>query len=104
MAREKYKTLTEQMFYILICFQKERCGIDITNMVSEMTEGRVVIGPGTLYALIGDFVKQGIIYETAVDGRKRNYMITDKGREMLLEEYGRLKTLVTDFENGEKVN
>ena len=41
MAREKYKTLTEQMFYILICLRKECCGIDIMQMVQSMTEGRV---------------------------------------------------------------
>ena len=69
MARAKYKTLTEQMFYILICLKKECCGIDIMEMVADMTDGRVVLGPGTLYTLLGDFVKQGFIRETAVEGR-----------------------------------
>ena len=56
MARLKYKTLTEQMFYILICLKEECCGIDIMEMVAAMTDGRITIGPGTLYALLGDFV------------------------------------------------
>ena len=98
MARAKYKTLTEQMFYILICLRKECCGIDIMEMVSDMTDGRVTLGPGTLYALLGDFVKQGFIRETAVDGRKRSYIITDQGRSVLQEEYERLKAQVTDYE------
>jgi DNA-binding PadR family transcriptional regulator len=98
MARAKYKTLTEQMFYILICLRKECCGIDIMEMVSDMTDGRVTLGPGTLYALLGDFVKQGFIRETAVDGRKRSYIITDHGRSVLQEEYERLKAQVTDYE------
>ncbi len=98
MAREKYKTLTEQMFYILMCLKTENCGIDIMEKVADMTDGRVDIGPGTLYALLSDFVKQGIIIETAVEGRKRSYIITAKGRNMLEEEYKRLKTLVTDYE------
>ena len=98
MARAKYKTLTEQMFYILICLRKECCGIDIMEMVSDMTDGRVTLGPGTLYALLGDFVKQGFIRETAVDGRKRSYIITDHGRSALQEEYERLKAQVTDYE------
>ena len=98
MARAKYKTLTEQMFYILICLRKECCGIDIMEMVSDMTDGRVTLGPGTLYALLGDFVKQGFIRETAVDGRKRSYIITDHGRSVLQEEYERLKAQVTNYE------
>lgn len=52
MAREKYQTLTEQMFYILLCLQNESCGVDIMKMVAELTDGRVMIGPGTLYSLL----------------------------------------------------
>ena len=29
MAREKFQTLTEQMFYILLCLQRECCGVDV---------------------------------------------------------------------------
>ena len=102
MARIKYKTLTEQMFYILLCLRTECCGIDIMEMVSEMTDGRVLLGPGTLYALLGDFVKQGFIKETAVEGRKRSYVITEAGEELLREEYERLKAQVTDFERAQR--
>jgi len=102
MAREKYKTLTEQMFYILICLQQECCGIDIMEKVQLVTENRVTIGPGTLYALLADFVKQGFIKETAVEGRKRSYIITPEGQQILDNEYRRLKTLVVDYEKAEK--
>ncbi len=98
MARIKYKTLTEQMFYILMCMKNECCGIDIMEMVAQMTDGRVSIGPGTLYALLGDFVKQGFIRETAVEGRKRSYILTDNGLAALKEEYERLKAQVVDYE------
>ena len=98
MARIKYKTLTEQMFYILMCMKNECCGIDIMEMVAQMTDGRVTIGPGTLYALLGDFVKQGFIRETAVEGRKRSYILTDNGLAALKEEYERLKVQVVDYE------
>ncbi|MBE5965248.1 MAG: PadR family transcriptional regulator [Lachnospira sp.] len=101
MAREKYKTLTEQMFYILICLKKERCGIEIMEWVSDVTNKRVTLGPGTLYALIGDFVKQEMIKETSAEGRRRNYIITDKGLEMLNSEYERLRRLVVDYEKAD---
>ena len=52
MAREKFQTLTEQMFYILLCLRQEQCGADIMARVSELTHGRVSVGPGTLYNLL----------------------------------------------------
>ncbi|MEI3524049.1 MAG: hypothetical protein V8Q36_08015 [Anaerotignum sp.] len=58
MAREKFQTLTEQMFYILLCLQEECYGMDIMEKVAAMTEGRVTIGPGTLYNLLEQFQKR----------------------------------------------
>ena len=52
MPREKFHTLTEQMFYILLCLRQECCGMDILDKVPQMTEGRVTIGSGTLYNLL----------------------------------------------------
>lgn len=97
MAREKYQTLTEQMFYILICLQSECCGVDIMKMVSEMTEQRVTVGPGTLYTLLDNFVSQDFITLTNIENRKKSYIITDKGREMLEKEYNRLNKLTEDY-------
>lgn len=31
MAREKFQTLTEQMFYILLSLQEELCGADVMS-------------------------------------------------------------------------
>lgn len=98
MPREKYKTLTEQMFYILLCLQEECCGVDIMKMVSEITENRVNIGAGTLYTLLDNFVSQKMIVETKVENRKKSYIITDIGREMLEKEYRRLHVLIVDYD------
>ncbi|MBD5154606.1 MAG: PadR family transcriptional regulator [Oscillibacter sp.] len=97
MAREKFQTLTEQMFYILLCLQRECCGVDVMEQVERMTEGRVVIGPGTLYSLLESFLKEGFIQETRVDGRKRSYQITVKGRLRLEEEVQRLRRQTEDY-------
>ena len=56
MAREKFHTLTEQMFYTLLCLRYECCGTDIMERVGRITHGRVVIGPGTLYSLLREFI------------------------------------------------
>ena len=98
MPREKFVTLTEAMFYILICLQKECCGTDIMQQVHDMTDGRVRIGPGTLYNLLDQFLKNKMIQETGVLGRRKNYQITEYGKELLDLEYKRIKQLAKDYE------
>ena len=98
MAREKFSALTEQMFYILLALEQERCGVDIVEAIRGATEGRMVIGPGTLYTLLADFQKAGYIEETAVEGRRRSYRITDTGRELVEGERLRLERMLADYE------
>ncbi len=97
MAREKFQTLTEQMFYILLCLQRECCGTDIMERVRRMTGERVIIGPGTLYSLLESFCQEGFIRETKCEGRRRSYLITPKGRERLDGEVERLRRQVEDY-------
>lgn len=96
MAREQFQNLTEPMYYILISLLSERCGVDIMKTVLEISNGRVKVGPGTLYTLLGRFEEEKLIIETSREGRRRNYKITEKGKEILNEEYKRLKTLVLE--------
>ena len=97
MPRGKYQTLTEQMFYILLCLRRECCGVDIMEQVAQITDGQVTIGPGTLYSLLENFLAEGFIQETRVEGRKRSYRITGAGQAKLEEEYGRLLRQAQDY-------
>ena len=91
--------LTEPMFYVLMSFlRSEMCGIEITEFVARKTHGRVRLGPGTLYTLLGKFQDEHLIEETQTDGRRRSYRITGKGREVFRDELARLKTCVIDGE------
>lgn len=98
MAREKLQTLTEQMFYVLLCFCEECCGTDVMKKAGEITNGRVKIGSGTLYNLIEQFTGEDIIQETKAEGRKRNYILTEKGRSILENECRRLKQQIEDYD------
>lgn len=98
MAREKFQTLTEQMFYILLCLRQECCGTDIMALVTGSTHGRVTVGPGTLYNLLESFLRAGMIEETRVEGRRRSYRITPAGEAALAEEVRRLQTLTEDYQ------
>ncbi|OUQ15481.1 PadR family transcriptional regulator [Lachnoclostridium sp. An14] len=97
MARAKFQTLTEQMFYTLLCLKNECYGMDILDRVPAMTNQRVNIGSGTLYTLLEQFLEAGMIRETKVEGRRRSYILTDKGREMLQREYFRLAEQLKDY-------
>lgn len=96
MAREQFQTLTEPMYYILLALTKECCGVDIMEKVSEISAGRVKVGPGTLYAMLSKFEEHEVIKRTAEEGRKKWYLITDEGLKMLMQEYERLQTMVGD--------
>ena len=97
MAREKFRTLTEQMFYVLLCLKEECYGQDILDRVPAMTENRVSVGSGTLYNLLEQFLSEGMIIETKVEGRRRSYILTDKGKEMLDKEYQRIQAQAEDY-------
>lgn len=96
MAREQFQTLTEPMYYILLALLEECCGVDIMEKVNTLSHGRVQVGPGTLYAMLARFESNHIVRLTASNGRKKSYIITDTGREMLLKEFQRLETMVKD--------
>ena len=97
MARAKFQTLTEQMFYTLLCLKEECYGMDILDRVPTMTQGRVNVGSGTLYTLLEQFLEAEMIRETKVEGRRRSYILTDKGREILEKECARLTAQLADY-------
>ena len=91
--------LTEPMFYVLMSFLKrDMCGTEITEFVARKTRDRGRLGPGTLYTLLGKFQEEGLIQETEVDGRKRTYRLTGKGRAVFQEELDRLRACLNDAE------
>ena len=98
MGREK-GPLTEPMYYVLMSFlRRDMCGTEITEFVDRKTRGRVNLGPGTLYTLLARFLDEGLIRETQVDGRRRTYRITQKGRAAFQEELERLRACTADGE------
>ena len=96
MAREQFQTLTEPMYYILLALTEECCGVDIMEKVKVISRGRVLVGPGTLYAMLAKFEENGVIRMTTSEGRRKSYIITEIGKEMLQKEYDRLMIMVED--------
>ena len=97
MARARFQTLTKQMFYTLLCLKEECYGMDILDRVPAMTNHRVNVGSGTLYTLLEQFLEAGMIRETKVEGRRRSYILTEKGVEMLNKECARITAQLADY-------
>ena len=88
--------MTEAMYYILLAMLKPGHGYGMMQRIKELSGGRLVMGPGTLYGVLNRMLSDGWIVLAGEDGRRKNSAITDAGREALLMEYGRLKRLVAD--------
>ena len=101
MPKKAMDILTESMFYVLMALcQEDMCGADAATFVETRTHGRVLLGPATLYTVLGKFEKEKYIKEIQVEGRKRTYRITNKGRRAFAEELDRLRQCVADAEGG----
>jgi len=69
---------------------EERHGYALMCAVEEHTNGKVILGPGTLYRAIGRLLDDGLIVQTdrrpdpmLEDERRRYYRITPRGRALL---------------------
>lgn len=99
MPKRKLETLTEQMYFVLLVLKRELCGVEITEMVAKITNNRIQLGPGTLYAILAQFEEEGIIRQTKIEGRKRSYIITSIGENLLNSELERLHKMILETEN-----
>ena len=98
MARKKLETLTEQMFYFLLALRQERHGYGIMQTITTLTNGRVNVGAGTLYALLERFEKDGLIQLTRMELNRKYYQLTPQGDKVLQDEYQRIRQQAADME------
>ncbi|MDO5085256.1 PadR family transcriptional regulator [Erysipelotrichaceae bacterium OH741_COT-311] len=82
--------LTETTLLVLLSLYRELHGYGVKLFIEEITNGRVVLGMGTLYGAIKNLVEKAWIIESSrVDG-KVNYIITELGKEQVKKEEVRL--------------
>jgi DNA-binding PadR family transcriptional regulator len=91
--------LTESTFLILLSLLEPKHGYGIMQDAARISEGRVKIGPGTLYGALNSLAKQGLIErrgEQEAEGERRKiYGLTPLGAEVIWLEYGRLEKLAS---------
>ncbi len=94
--------LTPSVFHILITLSAgERHGYAIMKEVATLTEGKLRLGPGTLYRSIKAMLASGLIEESDErpdpeldDERRRYYRLTDFGQRVAQAEARRLHGLL----------
>jgi DNA-binding PadR family transcriptional regulator len=99
---ESFLPLTPAMFHILLALaDSERHGYGIMQEVLSRTEGKMHMGPGTLYGSIKRMLGDGLIEESEErpdpeldDERRRYYRRTNLGQRVAAAEAERLAQLV----------
>lgn len=88
--------LTEAVYYILLSLMTPLHGYGIMQNVERLSGGRLRLAAGTLYGAISNMLEKAWItaLDNTADSRKKEYVITETGREILRAEYARLKELV----------
>ncbi len=102
MPPKDQNALTEGVYYILLALHTPLHGYGIMQFVKEVSRERVNLGPGTLYGAINTMLEKNWIVATVTeaDSRKKEYVITDLGREVVQNEMKRLEELL---ENGRNI-
>ena len=103
---EKETPLTEAFYYILLALRKPNHGYGVIQEIEELTGGRVVLGPGTLYGALQTMQKREWIriYSQDTESRKKKeYIITDLGRTAFEAEKSRLEELLDNAKLMEEV-
>ncbi len=94
----RYIPMTETMFYILLSLREERHGYAIMQHVRRLTEERLILGAGTVYSSLGKLEGDGLIEAVKNDGRRKTYLITSEGLQILRREAVRIRELYRNVE------
>lgn len=92
-VRRIYSPMTETGFYILFCLQQPNHGYGVGKRIRELTEGEIVMSPGTMYGSLSKMEKDGLIDFQREEEKRRIYAITPLGQVVLEKELRRIERL-----------
>ena len=94
--------LTESTYYVLLSLYTPQHGYGIMQQTEQLSGGRIRLAAGTLYGALNALCEKGWIEAVAgaADSRRKDYRITEKGRQVLSHELERLRELI---KNGEEI-
>ena len=77
----------------MLCLKEPNHGYGIVQKVKELTNGDIVLAPGTMYGSLSKMEKDGLIRFVKEDEKRKIYQITELGREVLKLEKKRIERL-----------
>lgn len=87
--------LTDSNYYILLTLVEPIHGYGIMQKVQELSQGQFIIGPASLYTIIKKLLSADLIeLITSEDERKKIYILTTKGKELLKKDIDRRISMV----------
>lgn len=89
----KYLPLTEATYYIMLSLVEPLHGYGVMKKVNEISQGTVSVGPGTLYGVFSNLEKEKLILKIKEEDRRKSYVLTPKGRQVLLRQIERLEIM-----------
>ena len=96
----KYIPMTETAYYILLVLNEPLHGYGIIQKVEQITKGRIRMGPGTIYGTLSKLEKDGVIEIVDMTQRRKIYLQSDAGKQLIMHEIARIKQLVDHAERG----
>ena len=90
---KKYLPLTESTFYIMLTLVEPLHGYAVMQKIEEISKGTVKVGPGTLYGAFTSLEKEGLIVKVKEEDRRKSYVLTAKGKKVLMNQIKRLKIM-----------
>ena len=96
--KKVYVPMTETGFYILICLREELHGYSIVQKVENLTGGEIKISPGTMYGSLSKMEKDGLIRFVREEEKRKIYVITELGMEVLQLEMKRIRRLYKNMQ------
>ncbi|MBQ8186288.1 MAG: PadR family transcriptional regulator [Clostridia bacterium] len=92
-TRKVYVPMTETGFYILYCLRKPNHGYGVVQTVEKLTGGEIRLAPGTMYGSLSKMEKDGLIRFMHEEDKRKIYVITELGEEVLGLELKRIRRL-----------
>ena len=90
---KKYLPLTESTYYIMLTLVEPLHGYAVMQKIEEISKGTVKVGPGTLYGAFTSLEKEGLIVKAKEENRRKSYVLTLKGKKVLMNQIKRLKIM-----------
>lgn len=87
---QSYLPMSESTYLMMIAMQAPIHGYGIILKVEKLTKGRIHLGAGTIYGALTRFEKDGVILPAGELERKKLYVLSDIGKQLLMEEYQRI--------------